>query len=62
MVPSTGLKDQDNFVVERFFDDILPDGHKLFGGNNCRGVFTTLNLALIGTLEGGVDGDDPAWT
>ena len=25
-------------------------------------MFTTLDLTLIGVLEGGVDGDDPAWT
>ena len=45
-----------------FFDDLFPDGRKLFGGDNCRGVFASLNLALIGTLEGGANGDDPAWT
>ena len=48
--------------VRRFFDSLLPDGRKLFGGDNCRGVFATLDLALVGTLEGGADGDDPAWT
>ena len=26
------------------------------------GVFTALDLALIGAIEGGADGDDPAWT
>ena len=46
----------------RFFDDLLPDGSKLFGGDNCRGVFAALDLALIGTLEGGANGDDLAWT
>ena len=39
-----------------------PDGRKLFGGDNCHGVFIVLDLALVGTLEGGADGDDPAWT
>ena len=48
--------------VRRFFDDLLPDGRKLFGGENYRGMFAALDLALVGTLEGGVDGDDPAWT
>jgi hypothetical protein len=41
------------FGVGRSFDDLLLDGHKLFGGDNCRGVFAALNLALIGTLKGG---------
>ena len=36
-----------------FFDDLLPDGHKLFGGDNCHGVLATLDLALVGALEGG---------
>ena len=44
-----------------FFDDLLSNCCKLFGGDNCRGVFASLNLALIGTLEGGANGDDPAW-
>ena len=48
--------------VECFFDDLLPDGRKLFGGDNCRDVFAALDLALVGALEGGADGDDPAWT
>ena len=48
--------------VGRFFDDLHPDGRELFGGNNRRGVFTALDVTLIGTLEGGADGDDPAWT
>ena len=42
-----------------FFDDLLPDGRELFGGDNHRGVFVTLDLALVGVLEGGADGDDP---
>ena len=41
-----------------FFDDLLPDGRKLLGGDDCCGVFAALDLALIGTLEG-ADGDDP---
>ena len=45
-----------------FFNDLLHDGCKLFRGDNCRSVFAALNLALIGALEGGADGDDPAWT
>ena len=45
-----------------FFNDLLPDGHKLFGGDNCHGVFTALDLALVGTLERGADGDDPTWS
>ena len=46
--------------VGQFFDDLLPNGRKLFGGNNYHGVFIALDLALIGMLEGGADGDDPA--
>ena len=45
-----------------FFDDLLPDYRKLLGGDNYHGVFTALDLALVGALEGGVDGDDPTWT
>ena len=48
--------------VRCFFDDLLPDGRELFGGDNRRCVFTTLDLALVGALEGGVDGDDPTWS
>ena len=48
--------------VRRFFDNLIPDGCKLFGGDNCCGVFTTLDLILVGVLEGGADGDYPMWT
>ena len=48
--------------VRCFFDNLLPDGHELFGGDNWRGVLIALNLTLIGVLEGGADGDDPTWT
>ena len=34
-----------------FFDDLLPDGHELFEGDNRHGVFATLDLALVGTLK-----------
>ena len=34
----------------------------LFGGHGCRGVAIALDLALVGTLEGGANGDDPTWT
>ena len=53
LAPSTGSKDP---------ADLLLDGRKLFGGDNCHGVFAALDLTLIGTLEGGADGDDPTWT
>ena len=46
--------------VGRFFDDLLPESRKLFGGDNCHGVFVALDLALVGMLEGGANGDDPA--
>ena len=46
--------------VECSFDDLLPDGRELFGGDNRCGVFAALDLALIGVLEGGADGDDTA--
>ena len=44
--------------VECFFGDLLPDGRELFGGDDCRGMIATLDLALVGVLEGGADGDD----
>ena len=46
--------------VGRFFGDLLLDGGELSGGDDCCGVIATLDLALIGALEGGADGDDPA--
>ena len=45
--------------VGHLFNDLLPNGRKLFLGDNCHGMFATLDLALIGMLEGGADGDDP---
>ena len=45
--------------VRCFFGDLLHDGHELFGDDNCRGVLAALDLALVGALEGGADGDDP---
>ena len=48
--PSLGSKDP---------VDHLLDGGKLSRGDNCCGVTTTLDLTLIGMLEGGADGDDP---
>ena len=45
--------------VGRFFGNLLPDGRKLLGGDDCHGVATTLDLALVGSLEGGADSDDP---
>ena len=47
--------------VRSFFSDLLPDGHELSEGDDCHGVIAALDLALIGALEGGVDGDDPTW-
>jgi len=43
-----------------FFSDLIPDGRELLGGDDCRGVIIALDLAFIGTLEGGADGGDPA--
>ena len=48
--------------VRCFSDNLLPDGRKLFGGEDCHGMFAALDLTLVGALEGGADGDDPAWT
>ena len=45
--------------VKCFFGDLLPDGRELFEGDDCRGVIVALDLTLVGTLEGGADGDDP---
>ena len=49
--------------VGRSFGDLLLEGGKLPRGDDCHGVATALDLALIGALEGGADGDDPtgAW-
>ena len=42
-----------------FVGDLLLDGRKLLGGDDCCGVIAALDLALVGMLEGGADGDDP---
>ena len=42
-----------------FFRDPLPESGELFGGDDCHGVATSLDLALIGMMEGGANGDDP---
>ena len=58
------LERPDRFLgVRRFFGDLLLEGGELPGGDDCCGMTATLDLALIGTLEGGADGDDPmgAW-
>ena len=63
LAPSTSSKRPGRPLgVGCFFNDLLPDGRKLLGGDDCRGVFTSLDLALVGALEGGADGDDPTWT
>ena len=46
--------------ARRFFDDLLLDGGEFSGGDDCCGMIAALDLALIGTLEGGADSDDPA--
>jgi hypothetical protein len=44
-----------------FLGCLLPDDRKLLGGDGCRGELTTFHLALVSTLKGGVDGDNPTW-
>ena len=46
--------------VERFFGDLLRDGRELSGGDDCCSVIAALDLTLVGALEGGANGDDPA--
>ena len=48
------------FGVGCFFGDLFPEGGELSGGDDCCGVATTFDLALVSMLEGGADGDDPA--
>ena len=45
--------------VGRLFGYLLLEGGEFPGGNDCYGVAATLDLALVGALEGGADGDDP---
>ena len=45
-----------------FFGDLLLDGRKLLGSDDRRSVFAALDLALVGVLEGGANGDDPTWS
>jgi len=42
-----------------FFGHLILEGDELLRDNNCRGVAAAFDLAFIGTLEGGADGDDP---
>ena len=42
-----------------FFGHLILEGDELLGGNSCRGVAASFDLAFVGTLEGGADGDDP---
>ena len=52
----------DRFLcVERFFDDLLPEDGEFPRGNDCCGMAVALDFTLVGPLEGGADGDDPAW-
>ena len=63
LAPSIGSKDPTNCLgLGDSFGDLLPDGRKLLRGDDCRDMFAALDLALVGALEGGADGDDPAWS
>ena len=46
--------------VGHFFGDLILDGGELSRGNDYCGMIAALDLALIGALEGGADGDDSA--
>ena len=62
--PSVDLNDPVDFSASgASFDDLLLEGGEFPRGDTCCGVTVALDLALIGTLEGGADGDDPmgAW-
>ena len=54
MEPSTDLND----LVD-FFGYLLFEGGEFSRGDDCYGVATILDLALVGALEGGADDDDP---
>ena len=59
--PSTDSNDPVDFLVSSASSvNFLLEGGELFGGEDCCGVTAALDLAIIGALEGGVDGDDPA--
>ena len=47
------------FRIGRFFGDLLLEGGEFPRGDDCCGVATALDLALIGAQEGDADGDDP---
>ena len=49
------------FGVRCLLDSHFLDDRELLGGDDYRGTLTALNLTLVSTLEGGVDGDDPTW-
>ena len=48
--------------IGRLFGYLLLEGGEFPGGDDCCGVAATLDLALVGALEGGADGDDPVRT
>ena len=58
--PSADSNDPVDFLASGvFFGNLLPEGGEFFGGDDGRGVIAAFNFALVSTLEGGVDGDDP---
>ena len=49
------------FGVGYFFGDLFSDVRELFGGYDRCGVIVALDFALVGTLKGGANCDDPTW-
>ena len=47
------------FGVGCFFGDLLHEVCELSGGDDRYDVIAALNFALVGTLKGGANGDDP---
>ena len=41
-----------------FFGDLLPEGGEFPGGDDCCCMAASFDLAFIGPLEGGADGDN----
>ena len=61
MTRSTSLH-EGSFLFRGIYEDLLLEGDKFPRGDDCHAMATALDLALVGMLEGGADGDDLAWS
>ena len=58
LVPSIGSKD----LADHLGSSASSTTSSLMAASSLEATIAALDLALVGTLEGGADGDDPTWT